>query len=102
MLKELGCRLKSIVYQKAKVSRKEILNMFRKKEAPSTNLTKRKPKSVSLIKQSAENNWRRRIYDALNVLQNSGAVNMDEKTIRLPDDKRRIVFTSGCLWPPGS
>lgn len=65
--------------------------MFRKKEAPAANISKRKPKSVAWIKQSAENNWRRRIYDALNVLQNSGAVDMDEKTIRLPQDKRRIA-----------
>jgi hypothetical protein len=38
-----------------------------------------------------ENNWRRRIYDALNVLQNSEAVNMDSKTITLPDDKKKLV-----------
>ena len=38
-----------------------------------------------------ENNWRRRIYDALNVLQNSGAVNMDEKIITLPAEKKKLV-----------
>lgn len=42
MLKELGCRLKSLVYQKNEVSRKDILDMFRKSEV---HLGKRKPKN---------------------------------------------------------
>lgn len=42
VLKELGCRLKSLVYQKSNVSRKEILDMFRKSEV---HLGKRKPKN---------------------------------------------------------
>jgi len=42
VLKELGCRLKSLVYQKNEVSRKDILDMFRKSEV---HLGKRKPKS---------------------------------------------------------
>ena len=42
VLKELGCRLKSLVYQKNEVSRKDILDMFRKSEV---HLGKRKPKN---------------------------------------------------------
>ena len=33
VLKELGCRLKSLVYQRRTVSRKEILDMFRKSDS---------------------------------------------------------------------
>lgn len=46
VLKELGCRLKSLVYQKGKVARKEILNMFRKTELASGNLIKKKSRNV--------------------------------------------------------
>jgi hypothetical protein len=92
VLKELGCRLKSLVYQKGTVSRKEILDMFRKSDG---HLGKRKSSSGKLGIQGTtyllENNWRRRIYDALNVLQNSGAVSMDEKIISLPQEKKKIV-----------
>ena len=71
MLKELGCRLKSLVYQRGNVTRKDILNMFRK---PDTKLGKRgaNKAQIDFDKQGTtyllENNWRRRIYDALNVL----------------------------------
>lgn len=92
VLKELGCRLKSLVYQKGNVSRKQILDMFRKSD---THLGKRGNPNDKLGLQGTnyllENNWRRRIYDALNVLQNSGAVDMDGKTIKLPDAKRKLV-----------
>ncbi len=86
VLKELGCRLKSLIYQKGQVSRKDILKYFRKKEDLPAQLGKRKPKVV-LPPQSSENNWRRRIYDALNVLQNSGAVDMDALSIKIPQSK---------------
>lgn len=90
MLKELGCRLKSLVYQKGNVSRKQILDMFRKSD---THLGKRSHSKLGLqgTKYLLENNWRRRIYDALNVLQNSGAVDMEGKSIKLPEEKRKIV-----------
>ena len=50
-------------------------------------------KTLNLVNRQIlilENNWRRRIYDALNVLQNSGAVEMDEKLIKLPESKKNI------------
>lgn len=87
VLKELGCRLKSLVYQKGVVNRKHILEHFRKKdESLAGSYTGMKKKS----KGSQENNWRRRIYDALNVLQNSDAVCMDKKTISLPRGKKNL------------
>lgn len=76
-----------MIYQKGQVSRKDILKYFRKKEdCPAQQLGKRKPK-VSATHETSENNWRRRIYDALNVLQNSGAVDMDELSIKIPEPK---------------
>ena len=53
-------------------------------------LGKRSEDAVSIDNKSSETNWRRRIYDALNVLQNSGAVEMDEKEISLPVDKSNM------------
>ncbi len=74
--------------------------MFRKNEG---ELGKRG--SVDFDKQGTtyllENNWRRRIYDALNVLQNSGAVEIEGKRIRLPDSKKNqsgLVVTKEELY----
>lgn len=66
--------------------------MFRKSD---THLGKRKQKGGKYgfpgTKYLLENNWRRRIYDALNVLQNSGAVDVEGKLIKLPDNKKKMV-----------
>ena len=87
VLKELGCRLKSMIYQKGFIPRKEILETFRKKDFNESKETSQKQKRSAKQEGTMENNWRRRIYDALNVLQNSGAVEINEKTINIPKQK---------------
>lgn len=80
--------MKSIVYQKQKIKRNEILEIFRRKTDDGAD---EKPQGeVRLFEKNSENNWRRRIYDALNVLQNSGAVD-GEKVIQIPKDKKDMT-----------
>ena len=45
VLKELGCRLKSVVYLKSAVSRKDVLELFRSKN-DRDRMARRKAKSV--------------------------------------------------------